>query len=324
MNFVEFNTYTTIQLGDRLHKLTKSFNEVFEKDVDATYLKKYYTSNPWGQCYHSLMESEGEVVGSITALPYEYVYNGEKKIFTYLGGLFIKEAYRNDALAMFKMYRNLKSLLQEKNVAVMMAVPNDKAFPYFKHALKWKEVANLPYYALPIKAGNVLKKSSILNAPSFIFSNITAAFHKVGVNIANPSAKEYPVHILPNEPLMEAHRYTLIHHKIKTKQYSFFYRMENEDGVNTGYLINFYNEQQRKDLKSLTAAVNHILKVEKADLILFIGTLGFKQSLLFKIPKSKEPRLLHFCVEIIDKENIKEDVYDYNNWDFGLYNFDVR
>lgn len=324
MSPVEFNIYTTAQLGDKLHLLTKSFNEVFEKDTSAAYFKTYFTSNPRGESYHSLMEHEGEVAGAITALPYEYYYNGEKKIFTYLGGLFIKEAYRKDALAMFKMYRILKSFLAEKNVSVMIAVPNDMSYPYFKHALKWKEVANLSYYALPVKAGNVLKKNSLLNVPSAVFSKLSAAVHGAGSSIKNAVSKDFPVHILPNEPLMETHRYNEVHQKIKIKDHSFFYRMENEDGVNTAYLIDFYNAEKKKDLKSLTAAVKYILNNEKVDLILFIGSLGFSQSLLIKIPKSKEPRALHFCAEIIDKENIKEDVYEYQNWDFGLYNFDVR
>ncbi len=324
MSPVEFNIYTTKQLGDKLNLLAKSFNEVFEKHTTAEYFQTYFTSNPLGESYHSLMEHEGEVVGAIAALPYEYFYHGEKKIFTYLGGLFIKEAYRKDPLAMFKMYRNLKSFLAEKNVSVMMAVPNDKAYPYFKHALKWKEVANLSYYALPVKVGNVLKKSRVLNLFSALFSYLTTSVHRVGANVKNKTAKEFPIHILPNEPLMEVHRYSEAHQKIKTKRHSFFYRIENEDGVNTAYIIDFYNAQKRKDFKSLTAAINFILKREKPDLILFIGTLGFSQTLLIKIPKSKEPRILHFCAEIIDKEKMKEDVYEYKNWDFGLYNFDVR
>ncbi len=324
MSSIEFNIYTTSQLGDKLHLLTKSFNEVFKKNINILYFKTYYTSNPNGESYHSLMEHNGEVVGAITAIPYQYSYHGKKETFAYLGGLFIKEAYRKDALAMFKMYRNLKSFLQQKNVSVMMAVPNDLSYPYFKHALKWKEVANLPYYALPVKAGNVLKKNTLLNVPSAVFSKLSAAVHGAGSSIKNAVANNFPIHIHPNEPLMETHRFTDAHQKIKTDQYSFFYRMENEDGVNTAYLIDFYNTENKKDLKTLTTAVKHILKYENADLILFIGTLGFKQSLLIKIPKSKEPRILHFCAEIINKENIKEDVYDYQNWDFGLYNFDVR
>ncbi len=324
MSPVAFNIYTTAQLGDKLDLLTQGFNEVFEKNIETNFFKTYYTSNPRGESYHSIMEHEGKVVGAITALPYEYAYHGEKKIFTYLGGLFIKEAYRKDALAMFKMYRNLKSFLAEKNVAVMMAVPNDKSYPYFKHALKWTEIANLPYYALPVKAGNVLKKSSLLNVPSALFSKLSAAVHGMGSSLKNTTTADFAVHILPNEPLMETHRYNNDHKKVKTQNHSFFYRMENEDGVLTAYLINFYNRENKKDLKSLTAAVKYILKAEKVDLILFIGTMGFTQSLLIKIPKSKEPRALHFCAEIINKEAIREDVYDYNKWDFGLYNFDVR
>ena len=63
---------------------------------------------------------------------------------------------------------------------------------------------------------------------------------------------------------------------------------------------------------------------ETVDLLLFVGELKMQQTVLFKVPKSKEPRSVNFCVEVLNKENIEAKAFDEASWNFGLYNFDVR
>jgi len=65
---------------------------------------------------------------------------------------------------------------------------------------------------------------------------------------------------------------------------------------------------------------------ENVDLILFIGKISFIQNLLFRVPFKIEPKHLYFMVDVINNKKISnyECVYDFNNWDFGLFNYDVR
>ena len=325
MSLVEYNIYTTGDMGDaRMQHLTTSFNEVFEKVIKAGYFKKYFTSNPLGESFHSLMEHNGAVVGALTATPYEYSYNGEKKIFTYLGGLFIKLAYRKDALAMFKMYKNLKSLLVEKNIALMMAVPNENSFPYFKHALKWTHVGNLPWYTLPIRYGNITGKAKFFNFASLMYLKLHLNVNNLITAVANTKDKPKDIFLLPHDPLMEEQRYTEDHKKITKKNFSAFYLTIKEKGINTAYLIDFYNAQKDRDSRSLYYAVKYISTNEQVDIILFVGTLGMKQQVLIKIPEAKEPRNLNFCLELLDKTLNKNEISQMRSWNFGLYNFDVR
>ena len=78
--------------------------------------------------------------------------------------------------------------------------------------------------------------------------------------------------------------------------------------------------------KSLYKAVSHIKKHFKVDLILFVGPISFFQSLLIKIPRKIEPKLLPLTCDILLKDNIEDysDMYDFAKWDFGLLNYDVR
>lgn len=325
MSAVEFNTYKTNELGvAKLASLVKNFNEVFEKELPVSFFEQQYGITVKGYSFHSVMEKEGEVVGACSAVPYEYTYNGETKLFTLLTGLFVTKEFRKDPFALYKIYSRLKDMMTDNGVSFTMAVPNHNSYPYFKHVLKWKDIGNLPYYALPVRYGNIKKGSRMLNIASWIFAHsfsVTGASKNI---LVNHRQKEAPFRLIPNEPVMEDHRYTDAHKKLKQKNVSAFYRTDNEEGIRTSYLIDFYNAAGKKDSRSLSSAVKFILNTEKPDIIIFIGPLRFSQFSLIKVPESKEPRKLNFCGEILIKDEIGEDIFDYNKWDFGLYNFDVR
>ena len=144
MSTVEFNTYKTTELSTiQLKSLVKNFNSVFEKDFPVANFEQQYNITVKGFSYHSLMEQNGEVVGACTGVPYEYMYNGEKKLFCLLVGLFVVKEFRKDPFALYKIYSKLKDMMMDDGVAVTMAVPNQNSYPYFKHVLKWKDIGNL-------------------------------------------------------------------------------------------------------------------------------------------------------------------------------------
>ena len=321
-------TFTTLKTHElttaQLTSIVQSFNSVFEKNVPESDFTRQYINNSKGYSYHSIMEVDGQTVGYFSAIPYNYSYFGEEKIFCYIGALFILPAFRNDPLAMFKLYRNAKKLMQEEGVFMAMAVPNKNAYPYFMHALKWKEVAQLPYYALPVKYGNITGSNKILNIFSSVFVSLLLVFNKLISIFYNSKQQPSAVYLLPKEPLMEHHRYGDEHKKIRQRTFAAFYTIVNEEEINTAYLIDFYNNENKRDSKSLLNAVNYIVQNEKIDLVLFVGELKMNQTVLFRVPKNKIPRTVNFCVEVLNKVDVEAKASEEASWNFGLYNFDVR
>ena len=325
MSPVTFTTYTTNQLSkEQLISLVKNFNTVFEKDFTVAQFEQQYNFTVKGFSYHSLMEQDGEVVGACSAVPYEYMYNADKKIFGLLVGLFVVKEFRKDPFALYKIYSKLKDLMIEDGVSVTMAVPNHNSYPYFKHVLKWKDIGNLPYYALPVRFGNIKKTNKWLNIFSWLFAHSASRVSKIKNIISNNTERKPAIYLLPNEPIMENHRYSTPHKIIKQNEFSLFYRTDLEEGIRTAYIIDFYNSNNIKDARSLAAAVSFILNNDKPDIILFIGRLTFSQLSLIKVPIDKEPKKLNFCAEVLNKKEIGNVIYDMESWDFGLYNFDVR
>lgn len=325
MSLIEFNVYKTNELSAvQLDSFVKNFNAVFEKNEVVSDFTEQYINNEKGYSYHSLMESKGEVVGYLSAIPFPYSYFKEEKVFCYMGSLFILPEYRKDPLAMFKLYRSIKQVLTDEGISLLMSVPNKNSHPYFIHALKWKQVGTLPYYALPVKYGTISGGYKGLNVLSSGFIKTQLFFNGLFTSFLNSKEKDADIFLIPKGPLTEQQRYNEAHIKIKTKNFNAFYRVEKEEGIKTAYLIDFYNNEHKRDSRTLTESVRYIVKNSNPDLVLFIGELKMMQTVLFKVPKAKEPRALNFCVEILDKENMDGKAYMASSWNFGLYNFDVR
>ena len=325
MAAAEFKTYITTELPiGKLQSMAEGFNEVFGKNLSVAYFEQQALITVKGYSYHSFMEVDGEVVGACTGIPYTYMYNGQKMIFGLPINLFVKKEYRKDPFALYKIYSKLKDMMIKGGLSFAMAVPNEQSYPYFIHALKWKDIGALPYYALPARYGNIKKRNHLFNVASLAFSYTLTTLECFRSFFMNSMEKQLPVCIVRSEPLMENHRYTSDHVKVKMKSYSFFYRFDTEEGIKTVYLIDFYNEAGKKDAKSLNRSVRYILKHVETDIILFVGKLHFTQFSLLKVPSAMEPRKLTFSGEILNKVEVGPDIFEFKNWDFGLYNFDVR
>src|SRR3989304_2386592 len=184
LNSSQWINYTTI------------FNQIFNKDLEVSHFKKKYFNTIKGYSYHAFLESDrNEIAGSCSIIPFEYFLGNNKHIFGLAVDAFVLKDYRRDPLVLFNLYSQLKELIIKEGVEFIISVPNEIAYPYWKKMVNWKDVGQIPYYALPIKIGNILKKNTWLN----IFSMIGCAtwiFLLGGLsNIFNSSEKSFEIRI---------------------------------------------------------------------------------------------------------------------------------
>jgi len=315
---------TTELTSEEWETYIHSFNTIFHKTLDVDHFKHKYFNTIDGFSYHSLLIENKSVVGSCTIIPYEY-YIESKTIRVGLAvDVFISEDYREDPYSLFRMYKKLKKDLLLNDISLVIAVPNDTAYPYWKNIVKWKDVGFLEYHALPVRLGNTIHKwQNILNPLSYLGTRILLLVTS-GIQ---STEKRIPIRMNKSNSIIEKQRYTADHKKIRNQNISFSYRLVNEEGTIVCYLIDFYQIKKNiKDTFSLRKAIDYITKNEKIDLILYVGKLSFFQFLLFKVPFKKEPKHLYFMADLINPENIHnpEFIYRMDNWDFGLFNYDVR
>lgn len=298
------------------------FNEVFQKEYTASYFKKKYTSVTGGDSYHALLlDGKAGVVGACSIIPCQYTRGGDLFTLGLAVDVFIRESYRVDPLMLRRMYKKLRVILAKNNVVSVMAVPNATAYPYWKNVVKWKDVGTLTYWALPVRAGNVIKKIRFLNIFSLIYAYLISGLANVLSFLCESKASDYKYMINGKDPFFR-HRYDGDYHVYKGNDGFYSYRIVNEDGVKTAYILEATTKGQRS-FRAFSKAVRDIMG-KKVDLILYIGKMGFHQLLFLQVPKKIEPKLLPLTCDLISNEEKYKDMYDFLNWDFGLKNYDVR
>lgn len=320
---IEVKKTTDWQLSE-WNTYAKNFNQVFDKNYTVDFFKHKYLNSIDNFSYHALLKTDEEVVGGCTVIPYTYKINNKSVRIGLAVDVFIAEEYRTDPLALYRMYKKLKKELVASDILLVVAVPNDTAYSYWKNIVKWKDVGYLSYYALPVRIGKIVN-----SLPAFFsFFSLLGSKLLIGISsIFNTKQKEHIIQIDRTNSIIEKQRYTDVHQQIRISDTYFSYRIVDEDGIYTAYLIDFYNTRtKKKDNCTLRKAIKYLGKNESCDLILFVGKLSFFQLLLLKVPFKQEPKHLYFTVDTLDENKFDNPdlILDINNWDFGLFNYDVR
>ena len=137
---------------------TSSFNQVFNKIFTIDDFKQKYLTTIDGLSYHSLLMQDELIVGGCTVIPFEYFIKNTIVRVGLAVDVFILDTYRSHPMILYQMYNKLKKSLTPNKIEIVIAVPNDTAFSYWKNIIKWKEVGLLNYNVLPVKLGNVISK----------------------------------------------------------------------------------------------------------------------------------------------------------------------
>lgn len=290
-------------------------------------LKESFSRSVTGYSLHALKYSDdGVLMGHNYYQPRPYILNGKPVICALSGGTYVLPKYRND---MFMFYDMIKALDKESDRlgwVAFLGIPNENSFKYSVKIIKTKHIGDLTYYILPVNVGRILKKNiKILDFFSRLYASAVSNLNVIISSVWNSKEKTKPLHLDISEKFLDIRfdpkKYTRIH---KGKMEGIF-RVYNEDGIKTAYIL-YFNEDNKRSNKSLAFTVRQILKREKVDAILYVGTMNMPQMLLTKTPKRFVPQQLPLCVTSFDKNNqeIKNLLKSIDNVDFGLINFDVR
>ncbi len=324
--------YKTYEIPDDYWKqIVCGFNSSFEgHSTTIDQIKNGAVSNSFGYSYHALcIIEEDKIIGFNSIAPNYYLSTNKEKIKVGLSGsTYVLEKYRKDIFILNDMFMALKKHCAKEDVIVILGVPNINSYRYFIKFLKFKEVFNLTYYILPKNIFNVVGngKLSFLNIFSKAYSFMSIIFAYIASSFVNTKERtEHKYRIVQDETFLSKRFKDKKYKTINTDNISFTYVMCNEDNIKAVYLMHF-SEKGLKSFKALVRSVYYIYTHENYDLIMYVGTMNFKQSLLLKVPRKLEPKKLPFTYNMLNSEN-NDDFKDMNikeKWDFSLMNFDVR
>jgi hypothetical protein len=295
---------------------TNSFNTVFQKEYSEQYFKDKYLNNYLKDSYHGLILDGEMIIGACTAIPYKYCFFGEKISFALFVDAFVLENYRKNEFILYDAYIIVQNKLIEDSIPYIISVPNNIAYPFWKKLAGWKDIGIIPWYVMPLKIGNILRKSKLLNI-SYVLFLLYFILCRV-VSLFFNSKKQGNIH-LDEDFLYSEYRFAdRKYHKIRNTK--LFYCVNTEEHIKAAYLLG----ESDFSFKEISKAVWDIIIKENVDIIIYIGNINAVQFALIKLPKSLQPRQFYLCGKEIIDIGIDDRIYSYSNWDFGLKNFDVR
>lgn len=312
------NKLTTELDKHTLEEILAGFNGVFILDRPYDVMYNQYTKNAFGYSYHVVVYDDDKVIGHSAAVPNYYYLNGKKCIFVDGVDAYMLKEYR-DGIIFVDMIMSLFDFAKANGAVLLYGVPDKHAMKIFDKVKLYKKAGLMNTYILPYRVGGV--------KPSLRFFNfITEGFSWCYAYLSGLFAgnKEVKYAIEKDEESFNATRYQRMNGDygiVKQDGLEFYYKVMPFRGVRAAFIVDVVG----KSARHFNQAVKYLLEHEREnfDVILYVGKLPFKGHGLIKVPTRIEPKKFYLIIRLFDKNNKCDAIYDINQWDMNLSNYDV-
>jgi hypothetical protein len=265
------------------------------------------------------MLNDDEIVGSFSAIPYRYLCFGKQRLFALSVDTMISPQYRGNRTNLVTMANLVYESLVKDGVDFIYGFPNELYYTHEKRILGTRDIGELNYYVLPINFGTAMQRFKILDYPGRLFARIMAWFP----GSRNAGDDKSNIEKINDEQFIK-HRYD--------ESYSFLslnnstkcvYKIYAEkQGVRTLHLLDVWP-------LSPAGMDEAVLKVfqqyrSSVDLIMYVGRFPFRPRRLIKVPQWLEPQKIRMTGKMLVEGAISDSIFDINNWNVNVSNFDVR
>lgn len=316
---ITFEVKKTSELtSEEKKQILSIFNEIFEKDRTVEEFDNQYYNNVKGDGIHTLMKSDGIVVGHDAGMACYFIVDGNRVPAMCNVDTMIHPKFRG----LENYYDLMKTAFDEYNKEgydIVYGFPNDNAFPLITGIKIMKFIGNLDTYCLPFRIGGLNKKLAFLNWSSILFC-------RLWLELSCLFASSEVCHFKMEK---ETESYNSTRYKRMDGNYSvahlpkldFVYKVTYYEGIRAAFLI----DVTQKSAKNFCKAAKYIWEHEKknCDIVLYVGVLPFNKTGFIKIPRKYEPKKFNFTAvqnkKIIDKKHFN----DICNWDMNLSNYDL-
>lgn len=313
-----FKTTNELSMIER-EQFRELFSHVFRKEISPCEFERKYVRTSIGYSYHGFMFSKDQLVGTYNIIPYWYDCFGVRVLFGLSADMMVAEEHRSGPFNIIKMVHMVYEGLKRDNIGFVFGFPNDNAYRFTKRILKWNDIGELDFFALPINIAALRPGLSWVNAIARLCAGSFARIPRVQREVrTNFNVQKV------NGGDFEKHRYDDQYEVIDLPGGGkCLYRIYTEDGgVKTLYIIDVV-PMTPKDFLGAMREVYSIAD-KHADLILYVGKLPFHPAGLIRVPRSKQPRRIMMCGKVLDSQSVDERVLHIENWNVNVSNFDVR
>lgn len=316
---MEFVCKKTIELSEiELLQISQLFERVFEKPRSVELLLNQYVHNILGYSFHSMMMDEGRIVALNTYVPAFYVYRGKKLLFANSTDSMVEKKYR-DLFNFMEIVERAYDFLKKEGFVFVYGYPNENSYPVLTKSKLMKNIGKMNVYCLPYRISFVSAKLKFFNFFSALFSHLYVLGSALFSN-----TKSYEFIVKKDDESYNLTRY---------KRWDGQYNIEELDGVKFMYKLQLFNDVrtlflidvEKKTSKNFNAILRFLIKNHSKDfdLLLYPGVLPFKVTSMIKIPQKISPKNFYFTGKCLNKKEVDDDVWNINNWDTNLSNYDL-
>lgn len=295
------------------------FSRVFAKKMSKEQFDRKYLYTPTVYSYHGLMNIDGLIVGAYNAIPYLYMYFGQKLMFSLSVDMMIDKQHRPGPFNLHKMANLVYDAMKKDGIAFLLGFPNDQAYDLNKKVLGYRDIGELDYYVLPLNIGAVIPKLKCLDFLSRSFARILMGLPRC----RHKTQYEYCIEKVGGKAF-DRHRYDASYGAVDLQQGGkCVYKIYTEPpGIKTLYVIDVY-PLNRVCFDEAIARV-YAECGRSIDMILYVGALPFRSRRLRRLPESRKPRRIRMCGKVLDPAVVDDRVFQVENWNVNISNFDVR
>lgn len=318
---MEFIIKKTTELTEaERQSLLECFNEVFEKNRTMEEMCNQYLNTPMGYCIHSLCLDNGQIVAAHTAFPSYYLVC-EEKVKTFItGDTMVRKDYR-DGTVYLDIMMGLNSFMKKDGYAFVFGFPNENSYAVNKKGRLGVEFGRLDTYVLPYRIGGLKRALVLLNPLSRLLCRLWVSCSGV---VAKDVIGKPLIH--KDDDTYNPTRYKRMdgnYQHVKLEDAEFYYKIRIQEGVRTAFLIDLVGKSENRFIQ----AVKYILKNEKNnfDLLMFVGHLPepIRKTGMIRIPRKFEPKHFYMTGKVLDKNLDSQGIYDIENWDVNLSDYDI-
>lgn len=315
---MELSAKKTFELTEKDYSdIVELLCEVFDFDYTVEGLKAFYTGTSLGYSFHSILHDGDKLVGYEAYIPFYYL-KGEEKFLATLGVNTVTAPTHRDFSNYYDVYQNGMKMLKENQVKLRFGFPNDNSCPLLVKGFKHKLIGHLQTYVLPIRVGGFKSSLRLLNPASHLFSAMLLLLSRLQHGSHGFSFK-YKKDIATFD-----NRYNWYgggYHKVEIKNGYFVYKNRDYEGAKAAFLL----DVQPMTKRGFNEAIRYIYHHEKnnVDFILFVGRLPFKPFSLVRIPLKYAPKHFNFSCKVLDSKFFDDSLYNIDNWEVSLANYDL-
>lgn len=310
---------TTELTREEIENINSLFNYIFKHNRTLQLFLDEFLNTPMGYSYHVMLYEGNVLIGSHTGIPFLYHRDGEHFIAG-LGVDTMTHPKHRDFFNVRDMFNACEEAMKKDGCVVRIGFPNDNSYPILKKGFKYKDIGKLDTYFLPINLGGLKPCLKHLNFLSQFFSMFI-----IGVSYFSRSRKECLYKYGKVRSSFDNIRYKWFGGKeyrtLEVAGVQAYYKIQIQNGLKTLFVLDVWPIYKR----GFDMIIRTIYKKERKaiDMILYVGHLPFTPLSLITMPHKYEPKHFNFTCKPLIKDFFDESIYDIDNWDVNLSNYDL-